>query len=170
MTPLQEGELLLTFPPSWKVERFDSRGKILPAHICPVDFIAETPDKLLLIEIKDPSNSKAPPKERLEFIRKMQSQALTHQELVPKARTSWSYLHLMARTTKPLFFVVLVGAEALAIEPVLWLNLSDRLQQRLDQEAEEPWVTPYIDGCIVLPAIECKRHHVLEGMTVARVP
>lgn len=170
MTRLQEGELLLTFPTLWKVERFDSRGKKFPAYVCPVDFIAETPEKLLLIEVKDPSNSKAPQNERLAFIKKMLSQTLTHEELVPKARTSWSYLHLMARTTKPLFFVVLVGAEALAIEPVLWLNLTDRLQRRLQQEAEEPWVLPYIDGCIVVPALECKRHDVLEGMTVERVP
>jgi hypothetical protein len=166
-TILREGELTFTFPEDWQAEYFDVEGNVLPKHIAPVDFIVERPDDILLIEIKDPSNSKAPAKEREKFSKKMETDELTHQELVPKARTSWSYLHLMARTSKPLRYLVVIGTETLSIQPTLLQGLRDRLEKRLAQEAETAWVVKYIEDCAVVEAMQLGRY--LEGVTVVRV-
>lgn len=166
-TMLSEGELSFTFPAEWRADAFDMRGSVLPKHIAPVDFIVERPDDILLIEVKDPSNSKAPAKEREKFAKKMQSDELTHQELAPKARTSWSYLHLMQRTNKPLRYVVVIGTEELSIQPTLLQGLTDRLKHRIAHEADAAWLVEYLASCIVLPALQLGTY--LEGVTVTRV-
>lgn len=166
MTTLDEKELLFTFPTGWHVERFDDVGRVWPRHVAPVDFVVERPDDVLLIEVKDPSNSRAPDGERAKFVKKMESDELTHQELAPKARTSWSYLHLMDRTAKPLRFVVVIGVDALSVQPVLLQHLGDRLKRRLAQEAEQPWVRPYVVSSVVLPALEVSKF--LPGVEVTR--
>lgn len=165
-TTLTERELTFDFPASWIVTRFDVPGRALPKHIMPVDFLVERADDVLLIEVKDPSNSRSPAENRSTFVKKMQSDELTHQELAPKARTSWSYLHLMNRTTKPLKFVVALGTDSLSIQPWLLQNLADRLRQRLAKEADTPWAVQYVDSCVVVPALDLGKF--LDGVTVTR--
>lgn len=166
-TTLTERELAFTFPAAWQAERFDQPGVPLPKHIMPVDFVVERPDDILLIEVKDPSASRAPAKEQQEYLRRMASDQLTHEELVPKARTTWSYLHLMARTGKPLRFVVAVGTDRLSVQPLLLQSLTDKLRRRLAQEADVPWKVPYIASCMVVPALDLGNY--LTGVGVARV-
>lgn len=166
MTSLTERELTFTFPSTWKAEYFDTPGRPLPKHIAPVDFVVESDDQMFLIEVKDPSTTKAPRSEQQAFVRKMQSDELTHQELVPKARTSWSYLHLMDRTAKPIIYVVAIGAERLSIQPPLWMSLADKLKKRLADEADTPWLKRYVQGCIVVPALDLGNY--ISGVSVAR--
>ena len=101
MTTLEEGELRFAFGAPWRAEQFDVRGSSFPPKgVLPVDFIAESDDEIVLVEIKDPSTPGAREQDRCAFVRKMQTKELTHQELAPKARTSYCFLHLMARDTK----------------------------------------------------------------------
>lgn len=167
MATYTEGELIFEFPDDWAVEQFDARGRIIPDNISPVDFVIERPGDLLLIEVKDPATSRAPAKQRAAFIREMQTNTLTHKKLVPKARTSWSLLHLMGRTSaKPLRFIVALGIDGLAVEPALLQGLGERLKSRLAQETETPWVRPYVSTSAVIPALSLGRY--LNGVTVRR--
>ncbi len=165
---LTERELVFAFPDAWHPETFDQEGATWPKHIMPVDFIVERPNDILLIEVKDPSISNAPDAERAKFAKKMQSHELTHEELVPKARTTWSYLHLMARTGKPLRYLVAIGTERLSIQPVLLQSLTDRLRQRLAQESDAPWKLEYVASCMVVSALDLGNY--LDGVTVVRTP
>ena len=166
MTVLVERELTFEFPAEWIATVFDSVGAVWPKGISPVDFLIERDSDLLLIEVKDPSASAAPASERQSFIRKMQTDELTHQELVPKARGSWSYLQLMNRTGKPLRYIVAIGTDALSVQPVLLQNLTDRLKKRLAHEASQAWVKPYITSCVVVDALSMG--HYLPGVKVSR--
>jgi len=166
MTTLIEGELEFSFPTNWKAEIFDVKDRIWPKGISPVDFVVERENDLLLIEVKDPSAGSVPNEQRENFIKKMQTKELAHQELAPKARTSWSYLHLMKRTEKPIRFIVVIGTENLSIQQPLLLQLNDRLKKRLDQEAETAWVQPYVKASIVITARNVG--DFLTGVTVKR--
>ena len=67
MTSFQEGELQLAFDDNWQLERFDRAGASFPKGVLPVDFIAERDDELVLVEIKDPSASRAPERNRVDI-------------------------------------------------------------------------------------------------------
>jgi hypothetical protein len=150
MTSFDEGELRFVFGDDWQAERYDGAEASHVMGVRPVDFIAEGSDELVLVEIKDPSAHGARDENRQVFIRKMQSKELTYQELVPKARTSYGYLHLMARDTKPMRYVVVIGIERLSIQEPLLLTLTDRLRARLEQETDTAWKRLYIAGCSVV--------------------
>lgn len=168
MTTITEGELTFEFPADWQVERFDEPGATLPWGMKPVDFIVEFADRLVLIEIKDPSHTRAPGKNRDAFVRKMQTDELTHEELVPKARTTYGYLHLMNRDDREMQYVVAIGADALSLQPPLVMHLTDRLRRRLKHEAAQPWARPYIAAAQVITVADLPR--VLPGLTVHRTP
>lgn len=168
MATITEGELTFEFPPDWQVEQFDSPGTTMPWGMKPVDFIVDFTDRVVLIEVKDPSHSRAPTRNRDRFVRKMQTNTLTHEELVPKARTTYSYLHLMDRDDRPLHYLVVIGAEALSLQPLLVIQLTDRLRRRLRQEAAKPWARQYIASAQVITTADLPR--ALPGLTVHRTP
>ena len=166
MSTIREGELQFSFGPSWSVERFDPPGKTIPKHVSPVDFVLETANEIVLVEVKDPSASGVPSGNREEYVRRMQTNELTHSELVPKARTSYGFLHLMQRDTKSMRYVVVIGTDQLSIQPLLLLNLADRLRKRLAHEADQPWKRAYVRTCAVVS--EADVGLVLEGCSALR--
>jgi hypothetical protein len=89
-------------------------------------------------------------KQREEFIKKLHRDDWIAEELTPKARDSYTFLHLMARDGKPIIYVLLIGSEKLSLEPALLSAFKDRLLARLRHEAEQPWVRQYIQDCVVL--------------------
>ena len=168
MTYFTEGELRFAFGDEWHAEQFDRRGAAFPPKgVSPVDYVTEREQELVLMEIKDPSAARAPAANLQEFVRKMKSNTLTHEELVPKARTSYGYLHLMARDTKPMRYVVVVGSERLSIQPPLLMGLTDRLRARLAQEADTAWKRMYISDCIVVPVEHVGK--ALPGCSASRI-
>ena len=150
MTVLAEGELHFTFGNQWHVARFDRSGASWPRGVSPVDFIAEGQSELVLMEIKDPSASTVPVANRQAFVRSMRTRELTDQ-LVPKARSTYGFLHLMARDAKPMRYVVVIGTENLSIQPALLMHLTDRLRRGLRSEAGMTWEREYVSDCIVVP-------------------
>ena len=112
-----------------------------------VDFVVEEQDRLLLLEIKDPSQSNTPSESEREFIRRMESRELIDNNLVPKARDSYTYLHLMKRDCKELMFVLLLGLE---LDRYLRVRFKDRLLGRMRHEAHEPWVRRYVEDCVIV--------------------
>lgn len=167
MSTFDEADLRFDFQASLSAERFDRRGRVWPKGMSPVDFIVDTESFLVLVEVKDPSNPQAPEKERASFLAKMKTDELVSQELVPKARSTYTYLHLMKRDDKPMRFVVVLGIERLAVDPVLLQNLADRVKQRLAQEADKPWERRYVDNCSVVSISNVAR--ALPGLTVRRI-
>lgn len=150
---VQEGELQFEFLGAISVERLDVRGLPRPQGMALVDFVVEESSRTLLVEIKDPSQQPAPERERQRFTRAMQHQTLIYEELVPKARDSYTFLHLMERDSQPFVYVVVLGLDRLAVDPVLLSSFKDRLLQRLRHEAQDPWQRHYITDCaVVIPA------------------
>jgi len=167
MSTFDEADLRLDFDVSLSAELLDSKGRVWPKGVSPVDFIVDTESFLVLVEVKDPSNPKAPEQERAKFLAKMKTDELVSQELVPKARGTYTYLHLMQRDKKPMRFVVVLGLEHLAVDSVLLQNLADRVKQRLAQEADEPWKRQYMQNCTVVSIANAAK--ALPGLTVRRI-
>ena len=169
MTSFDEGEIQFTFGDDWHAQQFDRRGteRFPPRGVLPVDFVIEGEDELVLVEVKDPSASGASEKDRKQFVGKMKAKTLTNQELVPKARTSYGFLHLMARDTKRMRYVVVIGTENLSIQPALLKTLTDRLRRRLAQEAETAWQRPYVAVCIVVSVADFSK--ALPGCSARRI-
>jgi len=150
---MREGELQFEFSGATNVERLDIQGQPRPQGMALVDFVVEENSRTLLVEIKDPSQPPVPERERQRFIRAMQHQTLIYEELVPKARDSYTFLHLMERDTQPLVYVVVLGLDRLAVDPALLSSFKDRLLQRLRHEALDPWQRHYVTDCaVVIPA------------------
>lgn len=167
MTTLREGELLFSFPEDVRAERLDLKGRQQPKGMSLVDFVLESADETVLIEVKDPSAKRTSQQELGRNVRRMTGKELTHDILAPKARDSYTYLHLMGRDDKPFQFLVVLGIEKLPIEPPLLLNLRDRLVARLAKETNEPWVRQYVADCHVVKPDDL--HKVLPGCRVERI-
>ena len=154
MSSFVEGEIEIAFADNWHAEKFDNPGVSWPKGVSPVDFVAEGPSETVLVEIKDPSATAVPSDQADEFVKKMQTKELTHNNLVPKARSSYGFLHLMKRDEKPMRYVVVIGIEKLSVQPALLLNLTDRLRSRLASETDVPWKRKYIRDCVVVPVAD----------------
>ncbi len=145
-----EGELEFDFRGARAVERLDEQGSPIPQGMSLVDFVVEERGRILLIEVKDPSQQGVPNGNMRDFIRQMQSGKLINEKLVPKARDSYSFLHLMRRDSRPFIFVAVLGLDALTGKKPNLLSLKDKLANRIRHEAREPWKRRYIDDCVVV--------------------
>ena len=150
MSTFKEGRLEFDFSSAKAAERLDAQGTALPHGMALVDFVVEETSKLLLIEVKDPEG--APPAHRAQavedFLKKMSEDTLIHQELVPKARDSYTFLHLLEREKREIIFVAVVGAGS--PDAALLGDFKNRLLARLRHEASVPWVREYVKDCIVI--------------------
>lgn len=154
-----EGELHFDFSAAQTVIKLDDPSQPRPQGWKLVDFVIEEADRLVLLEVKDPStrprvdnaaNAAAQIKARQEFVRRLGNRALVTDELTPKARDSYCHLHLMQRDRLPMLYVFLLGAAELTLEPATLLALKESLRARLHQECAEPWSRPYVTDCLVL--------------------
>ena len=152
---IREGELEFDFSNAKKAEKFDKQERGVssgprPHGMDSVDFVVEEETRILLIEVKDPSCKGAPEKERKKFIEEMKHKTLIHNKLVPKARDTYTFLHLMKRDKKPFLYVVLLGLEEFSLDFPVLMNFKDHLLQRLRQESDIPWKLNYVTDCIVV--------------------
>jgi hypothetical protein len=133
--------------------KLDEPGRRQPHGMMAVDYVVEEPSRWLLVEIKDPSDPTIPPENRPEERererKKRRGSTFVNEELVPKARDSYTYMHLMARDTKPFVFVVLDDWTALGLDDSFLEPLQSRLKERLAHEAEEPWERQCIAQCVI---------------------
>ena len=146
-----EGDLHLNFPKGIAVEKADEEGIKKPTGMMFVDFFIELEDVIYMVEIKDPSDPKATQKERKAFLKKIVSNELISNNLTPKARDSYTFLHLMKRDKKPIVFIVLLGVELFQpqdITPML-TPFKDRLFKKIKKETDKPWEREHISDCIV---------------------
>lgn len=145
-----EGELEFDFRGAHDVERLDEQGVPMPRGMSLVDFVVEERGRLLLIEVKDPSQRRATAKERKSFARRMCGEELINETLVPKARDSYTFLHLMRRDGRPFVFVAVLGVANMPQDKALLVGFKDRLLKRIRQEARDPWKRQYVADCVVV--------------------
>ena len=154
-----EGELFFDFSAAKSVDKPDEPNQRKPEGWKLVDFVIEEEDRVLLVEIKDPScgpKADTPDahehmrRQREEFAKKIKDRSLIAKELTPKARNSYSFLHLMRRDHKPMLYVFLLGATKLSIDQPSLLIMKERLLESLLQEVDVPWARQYVTDCLVL--------------------
>ena len=78
------------------------------------------------------------------------SSSCKHKSLVPKARDSYTCMHLMERDDRPFDYVVVLGLPNPNQDKAILLGIRDKLRSRLDKETGEPWRRRYIRECVVL--------------------
>lgn len=149
---ISEGQYEFRFDAGFQAEKLDPLTTGVQGWKS-ADFAVTGPDgSIMLIEVKDPSNSNAPP-EALEKKRKeMKAGVFVIEELTPKARDSCAFLRLMGRINGPVNYLVYIGDEGLNLERTLFSEIDKGLRKRLKQEAPEPWQHPYVRESFILLA------------------
>ena len=166
MKLLREGELEFVFGDDWAASRLDEQGGVpIPHGMALVDFVAEGDSEIVLVEVKDPAASPSE-ENRSDYVGRLSGKNLVNENFVPKARDSYTYLHLMCRDAKMMRLVVILGIDGMSIQEPLLMTLGDSLRRRLRQEARQPWKREYMKSCIVVP-IE-RLGDVLPGCTAVR--
>lgn len=145
-------ELEFNFPDHLQWSELDQQGKKLPVNMKFVDLVIEREKDILLVEIKDPSHSRSQVKQRKDYIKRLADNSLLTQELTPKARDSYLYLHLMERDSKPFKYVVLLGLDAFDPDrqKAIMFGFKDRLLADIREESFEAWKRKHIADCVVL--------------------
>ncbi|MGY0610643.1 hypothetical protein [Luteimonas sp. A501] len=148
----ENAELLFTFPDELRWDELDKQGIRLPMKMKFVDIVIEREEDVLLIEIKDPSHSRSPEKERDSYLKRLSDNSVLTQELTPKVRDSYLFMHLMERDGKPFKYVVLIGLDAFDSEKqkALLFGFKDRLMADIRCETVDPWKRKHIEDCVVL--------------------
>lgn len=147
-----ESELNFSFPKSLKWEELDKQGVVLPKGLALVDLVIERDNDILIIEIKDPSDTKAKEKQQKKYIKRLMEGSVITDELTPKARDSYTFLHLMERDSKDIKYIVLLGLDAFdgSIQKAVLSNFKDRLIRNIQHETVLPWKRNHIKDCIVM--------------------
>lgn len=150
MSKLHEGRFEFDFTEAATAEKLDTPGIPLPQGMSFVDFVVEEKSRMLLVEVKDPEG--APPKHRTkamdDFGGRIQSGDLINHEIVPKARDSYTFLHLMKRDHKDFILIAFLGVGN--PDKALLLDFKNRLLGRLRKETASAWVRNYVKDCVVV--------------------
>ncbi|HEY88956.1 MAG TPA: hypothetical protein G4N98_04370 [Thermoflexia bacterium] len=139
----EEGQLHFQFKNVQAGAKFDEQPPGSPDHnflagrgLKPVDFIIETADRVLFIEIKDPEHTRAKRQAVAEFKKKVQGVVL-RDELVRKCRDTYLYrtcTHNLPR--KDIHYYVLITGLNVQDLSTLTKQLLDQLPVLLERDAE----------------------------------
>lgn len=156
----ETAELLFNFPDDLRWNELDRQGVKLPVRMKFVDLVIERDKDILLVEIKDPSHSRSKDKDRNAYLKRLSDNSILTQELTPKARDSYLYLHLMERDHKPFKYVVLLGLDAFApdVQKGLLGPFKGRLLADIREESFEAWKRKHIADCLVLSVASWNQH------------
>ena len=163
-------DLEFSFPDALIWEELDRQGIRLPVQMKFVDLVIERDTDILLVEIKDPSNKRAPAEAQKDYFKRLSDNSIVTQELTPKARSSYTFLHLMERDAKPFKYVVLLGLDAFDSEQqkALLAGFKDRLLADIRCETDKPWRRQHIADCVVLSVDTWNK--IFADWPVTRVP
>jgi hypothetical protein len=142
---ITEGSITITIPAECTATRFDGEGHGLSHCMKAVDFLIETPNATILLELKDPDA--APDERRDAWIQRLSSGQIDN-ELKMKFRDTWLYLYGMDRIHKPIYFLVLIGLAGLSSDALA--SRSEHLQRQLPiQGPVGDWVNSLLEHCSV---------------------
>ena len=144
-------DLEFQFPDDILFEELDKQGVKLPKMKL-VDFFIVREKDVLLVEVKDPSNRNVPEEEKARYLERLKNNELIANELTPKARDSYTFLHLMKRDNKPFKYIVILGIDAYQHDEQLAIlgTFKDRLLNSIRNESFEPWKRKHIEDCFVM--------------------
>ena len=114
-----------------------------------VDYIIEMADRIVFLEIKDPDNPNATPKERNNFFKELQSGKIDN-NLKIKFRDSFIYEGACGRTTKPIHFWFLIGAKMLDSVQLVRRTESLKTQLPINGPDGKPWRNAFVVDCEVM--------------------
>ncbi len=158
MTWAREKELMLNLSAAESWIKLDEPGETRPIGMALVDFVITERDRIVMVEVKDPSDQGTPERERNSFVRRLSGDEYISGRLIPKARDSYCYLHLMGMDDRPIVFVLLLGMERTPIEAAQLLATKERILSRLRWESDRPWEQPYVRDCAVLTVDGWRRY------------
>ncbi len=147
---LQEGQLRFDFSGALRAMKMDGQNSPMPNLMKKVDFLVEETDRILLVEVKDPSDSQVTATNRDDFMRRLKSNELVTNNLVPKCRDTYTYLHLMCQDDKPLIYVVVLSMYEHTQKPERFGPLQDSLRRGVKKEGPARWERQYVRDCVVL--------------------
>lgn len=150
MTTLEEGNLQIVLPPGARGRKFDDQETHRLSHCMKaVDFIVELDNKTLFIEIKDPEHPEAKIKDKNKFMKRFLSGKL-EADLKTKYRDSFLYEWASGRATKPIHYLVLIGASSLSDADLLARTDALKRQLPIVGPNDQPWKNPFVAGCAVM--------------------
>jgi hypothetical protein len=167
---LAERDLLFDFAGVESVLKLDAQGvrQEAPQGMKLVDFAVREANRILLIEVKDPCDSLGLPEDARHYARKLRYRSLVREELVPKCRDTYSYLHLMDVADLPIWFVLVLGVDEVQGVGLAELGaLQDLLYHCLRCETPTPWARRYVEGAVVVSPLNWGEYF---PYTVTRIP
>jgi hypothetical protein len=149
MTVLTELGLQIKLPKGVAGRKFDDESHGLTHCMKAVDFIVETHDQLLFIELKDPERPDVPAANMDSFLIEFLSGQLDS-VLKTKFRDSWLYEHAAGRVNKPITYLVLIGASSLTSAELLRRTEALKRQLPVLGPKGQPWAKPFVAACAVM--------------------
>ncbi|MCM8625482.1 hypothetical protein [Accumulibacter sp.] len=150
MNVLSERDLQITLPAGVTGRKFDDGSTHGLSHCMKaVDFIVELDDRILFIEFKDPDDPAAAPERQQLFMEEYRSGVLDN-KLKAKYRDSFLYEFGSGRVSKPIYYLVLIGAGVLTEAELLARTDALRRQIPVLGPGDKPWKRPFVAGCAVM--------------------
>ena len=129
----------------------DDFSRCFVCNRCEYDgtFIVELDDRILFVEFKDPDGPTAIRPQPTQFINNFLSGKLDT-DLQYKYRDSYLYELASGRANKPIYYFVLIGAEAISDAELL--ARTDALKRKLPVHSVngKSWEKPFVAGCAVM--------------------
>lgn len=144
MMVFTEGNLEITFNNVLSARRFENHGLTCMKA---VDFLVETPERLLFIEFKEPHD----PEQYAERFKNNQ----LDQMLKYQYRDSFLYEWAAGRVNKTACYYVLIALDNLKTAD--WQRRTDALKKALPTGIPSQWTQPIVSDCRVFNVIKWNR-------------
>lgn len=150
MNILSERDLQISLPAGVTGRKFDDIKTHGLSHCMKaVDFIVELDDRILFIELKDPDDPNAAADGQRLFMEEYRSARLDN-KLKAKYRDSFLYEWGSGRASKPIHYLVLIGASVLSEADLLARTDALRRQIPVLGPGNKSWKKPFVAGCAVM--------------------
>ena len=148
MKRLIESDIYIDIPEHLDGIKFDGTDHFLINQMQAVDFIIETENHLLYVEIKDLDNPEVDSGRKADFIERFKSEGLD-KSLYTKYRDTWLYRYMNNESEKPVKYIVLIACESLSSADLIIRQ--DALKKKIPvlKNKGDKW-SAFIDSCIVL--------------------
>lgn len=163
-----EGSLRVHGPSASDIRKFDDPSyHSLLGSMKAVDFIVETNDFTIFLELKDPDNPRASNAAKANFAERLRSESLD-EDLKYKYRDSFLYEWCSGNIRKPSLYVVVIQFGAFV--SVDRMVCRDRLRKKLPARAQAPlgWQQYYLEDVLVMDCAGWNRR--FPSFHIERIP
>lgn len=148
MTTFREGTINIAFPDAVSVRKFDDEMHGLSHCMKAVDFVVETKDRYIFIEVKDPQHPDGRHEDREKWVRRFLSGNID-EDFKYKYRDSFLYAWASDKAKKPIYYFILVALDTLTEADLI--ARTDDLKRKLPVEGPPSgvWKRKIVAGCAV---------------------